>query len=117
MVDSIRVVARCPRIPSDNLEQFKKAAVQALAVAKDEATTLRYDWFFTDDETGCVAFEDYEDSTALLTHVGHLGVLFGTLLELAGDSSFEVFGNATAEVREAMAGLNVSFFPSYFQGK
>jgi quinol monooxygenase YgiN len=116
-VESIRVIATCPKIPDDNLAEFKKAAAQALDVARGEATTLEYDWFLNDDETACVAFEEYENSIALLTHVGHLGPLFGRLMELAGDSTFEVFGNASAEVREAMAGLEVSFFQSHFQGK
>jgi hypothetical protein len=117
MEESIRVIATCPRIPGDNLEEFKKAAAQALEVARGEATTLGYDWFLNDDETACVAFEEYESSEALLTHVGHLGPLFGQLLELSGDSTFEVFGNASAEVREAMSGLDVSFFPSHLQSK
>jgi len=116
-VESIRVIATCPKIPSDNLAGFKKAATQALDVARGEATTLHYDWFLNDDGTACIAFEEYEDSAALLAHVGHLGAIFASLLELGGDSRFEVMGNASAEVREAMAGLNVTFFSSYFQGK
>src|SRR5215218_7274696 len=103
MVERIRVIARFPKVPGDNVAEFKRAAAQALDVANGEVTTLQYEWFLNDDETACAAFEEYEDSTALLTHVGHLGALFGTLLQLGGDSSFEVFGNASAEVREAVA--------------
>lgn len=116
-VEGITVIATCPGIPGDSLIEFKKAAAQAVDVARSEATTLRYDWFLNDDETGCVAIEEYEDSAALLAHVGHLGALFGTLLGLAGESRFDVTGDASTEVRDAMAGLNASFFPSRFQGK
>lgn len=116
-MERIRVIATWQRIPGDNLVQFKKAAAQALEVAKGEATTLQYDWFLNDDETACVAFEEYEDSAALLAHVGSLGSIFGTLLELGGGCRFEVFGNATAEVREATAELDMTFFPSPLQGK
>jgi hypothetical protein len=56
-VESIRVIATCPRIPGDNVAEFKKAAARALDVAQGKATTLQYDWFFNDDETACVAFE------------------------------------------------------------
>jgi hypothetical protein len=53
----------------------------------------------------------------VLAHVADLGALFGTLLEVSGGCKFEVFGNPTPELREATAGLQLSVFPSYFQGK
>ena len=63
-----------------------------------------------------MAFEGYEDSLAPGAR-GSLGPIFGTLLELGGGCRFEVFGNATAEVRDATAELDMTFFPSPFQGK
>jgi quinol monooxygenase YgiN len=116
-VERLRVIATCPNIPGENLAQFKKAAAQALEVARGETTTTRYDWFFNDDETACVALEEYENSDALLAHVGSLGPLFATLLDLGGDCRFEVFGDATPAVREATAALDITFFGSRFQGK
>ena len=116
-MEGIRVIATCPRVPGDHLAEFKQAAAKALDVARGETTTLRYDWFLSDDEAACVAFEEYADSAALLAHVGSLGPLFGTLLELGGECRFDVFGDASAEVRAAMDGLDATFFPSPFQGK
>jgi quinol monooxygenase YgiN len=116
-VEGITVIATCPRIPGDNLIEFKKAAAQAVDIARSEAKTHRYDWFLNDDETGCRAIEEYEDSAVLLAHVGRLGALFRTLLELADESTSDVIGDASTEVRDAMTGLNASFFPSRFQGK
>ena len=116
-MDRIRVTATFPRIPDGNLAEFKKAAAQALELAESEPGTLQYDWFSNEAETTCIAHEEYQDSTALLAHVAHLGVLFNTLLELGGGCRFEVFGNPTPELREATAGLDLSFFTSHFQGK
>jgi quinol monooxygenase YgiN len=116
-MDRIRVTATFPKIPDGNLAEFKKAAAQALESAKSEAGTLQYDWFLNEDETACVAHEEYEDSAALLAHVADLGALFGTLLEVGGGCKFEMFGDPTPELREAVAGLDLAVFPSFFQGK
>ncbi len=116
-MDRIRVIATFPKIPDGNLTEFKTVAAQALESAKSEAGTLRYDWFLNEEETACAAYEEYEDSAALLTHVANLGALFGTLLEVSGGCKFEMFGNPTPELREATAGLDLEVFPSFFQNK
>ena len=60
--------------------------------------------------------ETYEDSGAVLAHVGNLGEVFGQLLEVGGGCEFEVFGDPSTELLEATRGLDLSIFP-YFQGK
>ena len=51
-----------------------------------------------------------------LHHIGNLGDVFGKLLETGGGCSFEVFGNPSRELRDAVSGLDLTVF-AHFQGK
>ena len=115
-MNQIQVNARFPNIPSGNLAEFKQVAARALEIARGEAGTLQYAWFFNDAETSCVVRETYEDSAAVLAHVANLGDVFGQLLEVGGGCEFEVFGDPSSELVEATRGLDLSIF-AYFQGK
>lgn len=116
-MDQIQITARFSNIPSRNLVTFKELAAQALEITTGEAGALQYDWFFNDDESECVVRETYADSNAVLAHVGGLGDLFGQLVEVGGGCSFEVCGRPSTELAAATAGLQLSVYPSYFQGK
>ena len=61
--------------------------------------------------------EEYQDSDAVLAHVAGLGGLFGQLLEVGGGCTFEVCGHPSAELVAATAGLELTVFPSFFQGR
>ena len=80
LVSHITVRARSVVHP-DALAPFKALVHQlsALVRAHDHGT-LRYDWYFNEDETVCVLIEAYESSEATLAHLGvvapHLGALF-----------------------------------------
>jgi quinol monooxygenase YgiN len=113
----IRVIATFPKIPDGNLVKFKEAAAQALELTSNEAGTLQYDCFLNEKEAACVVHEEYADSTSVLAHVAHLGPVFYTLLEVGGGCKFAVLGEPTSELIEATAALDVSVFPSHFQGK
>jgi quinol monooxygenase YgiN len=115
-MDQIQINARFPNITSGNLAEFKTVAAQANEITKGEAATLQYDWFFNDDETVCVVRETYENSDAVLAHMGDLGEVLGNLVGLGGGLQLEVFGNPSAQLLEAGAALGPAVF-SYFQGK
>lgn len=104
------------RIPPGNLGEFKALAAQALEIARSEPGTLQYVWFLDKEETTCVVREVYKDSDAVLTHVGNLGDLFGKLLEAGGGCEFELFGEPSPELLEAVRGLDLSVFAP-FQSK
>jgi hypothetical protein len=70
-----------------------------------------------EDESACVVLEAYEDSNAVLRHVAGLGDLFGQLLEVGGGCTFEVYGQPSAELVEATAGLQISVLASHLQAK
>lgn len=115
-MEPIHVTVTFTSIPPGDLAEFKLLAAEALEIAKGEDATMWYSWFFNDDETVCVAQESYRDSDAVLAHLGNVGELLGKLVEAGGGIKLEVFGNPSAQLREATAALEPSVY-SFFQGK
>lgn len=117
-MEHIQLTATLPNIAPSDLAKFKELAAQALELTQGEATTLQYDWFFSDDETKCVVRETYENSDAVLAHMGNLGELIGKLAELGGGLEIEAFGTPSAELlaAAAAAGLQPTAH-KFFQGK
>jgi quinol monooxygenase YgiN len=113
----IQVNARFANISSFNRAEFKKAAGQAMEIAKSEPGVLQYDWFFDDTQTVCVVRETYEDSQALLAHITTMGEALNTLTQLGGSCELEMFGDPSPQVVDATASLQRSIFRSSFQGK
>ena len=116
-MNRIQVSAKFASVPTANLAEFKKVAAEALAITKSEQGVLQYDWFFDDKNTVCVVLETYQDSEALLAHIANVGEAFGRLVELGGGCELEIFGDPSAQLVAATAGLQRSVFPSFFQGK
>ncbi len=116
MLEQLQVTATFPSIASENLAEFKQLAAQAIEITKDEAGNSQYDWYFNHDETSCVVRETYESSAAVLTHMGNVGALLGTIVELGGGLELEVFGSPSAELMQAAASLQPSVY-SYVQGE
>ena len=79
----ITVRARC-EIQPEALEPFKALIHQlsALVRAHDHGT-LRYDWYFSEDERVCVLIEAYESSEATLAHLGVVAPHLGATLAYA----------------------------------
>jgi hypothetical protein len=96
--------------------EFKELAARALELTKGEATTLQYDWFFSDDETKCVVRETYANSDAILAHMVNLGDLIGKLADLGGGLEIEAFGDLSPELLEAAAAFEPTVY-RFFQGK
>jgi quinol monooxygenase YgiN len=117
-VEHIQLTATLPNIAPNDLATFKELAAQALELTNGEATTLQYDWFFSDDETKCVVRETYQNSDAILAHMGNLGELIGKLTELGGGLEIEAFGTVSEELLAAAtaAGLQPTVY-KFFQGK
>jgi quinol monooxygenase YgiN len=117
VMNRLQVSATFAAIPTAHLAEFKKVAAEALAITKTEPGVLQYDGFFDDTETVCVVLETYQDSDALLAHIANVGQAFGRLVELVGACELEMFGEPSARLLDATAGLHRSVFRSHFQGK
>jgi quinol monooxygenase YgiN len=112
-MDTIRTVARA-RIHPGKLEEFTAIAAECLAATRRDPGTQSYEWYLNADRTECVALEVYDDSNAVLAHVGNLGDLFGQLMSVA-DLTLEIFGDASPELRQVGASLGAKVY-SYMQG-
>lgn len=99
----ILVSATFPNLSKDNLEEFKRRAEEAVAVARDEPGTLQFDCFLSADQTKCVVRERYASSEAMLAHLSNIGPLLGPLAKLGGGLDSEVFGDLSPELRQVLA--------------
>ena len=111
-MEQIKVIARV-KIHNGKLEEFKQWASDAIEVvrAKDPGTS-EYDWYFNADETECVVRETYEDSNAVMAHLGNVGDLLAKGAEL-GDMTLEVYGNPSEELANAAAAMNPAVYAFY----
>ena len=116
-MDRIQVTVTFPKISKDNLDKFKVLAGEALKIAADEPGVLQYDWFFNADETRCLVRETFENSDAILIHLGNVGEILGPVAQLGGGIEIEMFGGSPSdELVQALAMFRPAHYP-FFQGK
>ena len=103
-LDKIQVTARFT-IQPDRHADFVELADECIGIVEEQDSgTLQYDWFFNEAGDECVVQEAYADSDALLDHISHVGEKLGGLLEIS-EIDLELFGDPSAELVEAAAGL------------
>ena len=90
-METIRAVATFPYIAPENLAAFKEIASKMLLVIKEQESILRYDLFFTVDNTQCVAVEEFTSPAGILEHVAKNRELLDQLTALGGAVSGSVF--------------------------
>jgi len=113
-MDKIQFVARF-KLHEGKVKEFKTVAKDCLTVVKEkDKGVLQYNWFFDEKESECVVVELYKDSAAVLNHAGLIGELLGKAMAIS-DFSGEIYGNASDELKGALAALNVKMY-HYFQG-
>ena len=87
-----------------------KAEAYIAAAQENEPGTLAYQWYLNADGTTCVLVERFENSGAVMTHLGNIGPSLPELLAVAPITRFEVLGDASDEVRGALADLGAIHF-------
>ena len=111
-LDHIQVTARFS-IHSGKHDEFIELADECIRIVEEQDTgTLQYDWFFNDAGDECIVRETYSDSDAVLEHISHVGEQLGELLEIS-DLDLKVFGDPSAELVEASAGLSPHVYGFY----
>jgi len=113
----IHTSTRLGPIDPANLAGFKELAADLMASTQGEDGTLRYDWFFTDDETWCEVREIFADSDAVLVHAGNAGERLGRLVALGGGLKLELFGDPSPELCEMLASFGETPILRTFQSK
>ena len=112
-MQKIHVIARF-KIHKGKLAEFKKGADECIRVTSNEPGAELYDWFIDEENLMCTVIETYEDSVATMAHVGNVNESLSKLMAIS-EFSGEVFGNASEELKNALAGMNVVPVP-FFKG-
>ncbi len=108
-------VAIFPKIAPENLEQFKKVAEEMLVNVHEQDSILRYDMFFTQDNSSCAVLEEYSSPEAVFEHVKRNSKFLEQLTALGGKIEGSVFpmsnqGAALSEIKSNWDAKVHSFF-------
>jgi quinol monooxygenase YgiN len=101
MDDDIRKVVEVSIFP-EKLDEFKEVATAFVErVRQLEPGTLSYEWYLNEDGSKCLILEWYRDSEALMAHLANIRDLYEPLFAVSEITRLEVFGHASAALREA----------------
>lgn len=97
-------------INDGQLEAFKALMAEMIDGTRDEAGTLNYEWFLSDDQTTCHIYERYASSAATMVHLGNFGEKYAErFLTFLTPMRFTVYGDPDGAVREALDKLAVTY--------
>ena len=111
-------VAIFPKIAPENLEQFKKVAEEMLVNVNEQDSILRYDMFFTQDNSSCAVLEEYSSPEGVFEHIKKNSKYLEQLTALGGKIEGSIFpmndkGEALDEIKRNWDAR----VHSYFVGK
>ncbi len=97
------------------LEDFRALMGEMVgATEANEAGTLVYEWFLSDDGSACHIHERYADSAAVMTHLGSFDANFAArFLECAEPTSLNVYGEPSSEVRAVLNGFGAAYLAPF----
>jgi quinol monooxygenase YgiN len=103
-MNTFRAVAVFPYIEPANFEKFCELAKVMMAVIEQQESILRYDFFFSQDNTRCTILEEYTHPEAVFEHVKKNTKLLQQLTALGGKIEGNVFpmghdGEALQEIK------------------
>lgn len=111
----IAAIARF-KIKENKLSEFKKIAGEMIQAVRDnEPGALVYDWYLDELKMECIVLETYEDSKAVMAHVGNVGEKLQDLSEY-GDLSLEVLGEPDEELTHLIMNMGSPPVYTYFSG-
>ena len=115
---SFRAVAVFPHIDPSNFEQFCALATQMMQVIQKQESILRYDMFFSDNNTRCTVLEEFATPEGVFEHVKANTDLLEQLTALGGKIEGSIFpidqkSTALDEIRSNWD----SKFHNHFLGK
>lgn len=104
-MDNLRAIAVFPKIEPGNVPKFKNLIKDLLVSVSSQKSILRYDVFFTSDDSSCIVLEEYDSAQAVIDHVDTNAEILGKLMDLGGKIEGKMFpqsqsGSAIAHIRE-----------------
>lgn len=117
-MQNLMAIAVFPKIEKENLSRFKDIATEMLQSIRGQESVLRYEIFFTLDETSCVVIEEYVDPAGVFEHVERHSKYLEGLSALGGKIQGSMFpfsseGSGVSHIQENWD----STMHRYFDGK
>ncbi len=102
-------------VKDGQLDAFKALAREmSEATEADEPGTSHYEWFTDAGGKSVHIYERYSDSAATMVHLGTFGAKFAErFLACADPARLTVYGDPSAEVRGALAGLGAAHMTQF----
>ena len=102
-------------VKDGQLDAFKALAQEmSEATQADEPGATHYEWYIDGDGKNIHIFERYVDSAATMVHLGNFGAKFAERFMACVDPTrFMVYGDPSAEVRGAVAGLGAAHMTQF----
>jgi quinol monooxygenase YgiN len=109
MTNTIRYMIEAA-IASEQLDDYKKVATKLVENIKaSEPDTSGFGIYFNDDESIRYLFEEYKSSEAVFAHMENSGGLIALMIEMTTTTRFEVYGNPSDALRQALEPFGATF--------
>ena len=98
-------------IKEDELGNFKSLMKEMVNATKaNEPDAINYEFFISEDGKSCHIYERYNDSAAVMTHLGTFGQKFtDRFMATVKPVRFTVYGNPSDEVKKALGSMGAVF--------
>ena len=92
------------------LEAFRTLMTEMVESTKGEPGARAYEWFVSDDGSAVHIFESYDDSDAVMAHLGTFGSKFAErFLAAVAPTGFTVYGSPNEAVKAGLQGFNPTY--------
>ena len=100
-------------IAEGKTEEFKSIIQEAIDQERSAADVLVYEFFLDDEENKFHAIQSFKDSNSVLQHMERGSEIIPKLLEVADVTRFEIYGDATQALRDAVSPFGAKIFPCW----
>ena len=112
-MEKIHIIARF-KVTPDKISDIKTIAENCIGLTKNEEGAVTYDFFVDEINGNCTAIETYQNSEAVLAHLGNVNEELIKLMEIS-EFTVEVFGDVSDVLNGALKEKGISPVP-YFNG-
>jgi len=98
------------KLKEGQLDTFKALMTEMVtATQENEAGTLNYEWYLSEDEQSCHVFERYSNSESVMIHLMTFGAKYAEkFLETVDVTKLTLYGNPNEIVRAALANFEIT---------
>lgn len=97
-------------LPEGNHIKLKELMVELVDSSMKEPGTLSYEWTLNEADTVCHIHERYSDSESAILHLQTFTEKFAArLLALGAATGFVVYGNPSAQLKDALKGFGGTY--------